>query len=878
MLTGAELRRKFLDYFSLHDHLVLPSASLIPKDDPSLLLTVAGMVPFKPYFQGKAVPPHPRLATCQKCLRTPDLEQVGRTARHHTFFEMLGNFSIGDYFKKEAIAWAWEFLTKELGLPPEDLWITVYHEDHEAAEIWHKDIGVPREKIVPLGKESNFWEAGSVGPCGPCSEIIVDLGPERGCGSPDCGVECDCGRYLEVWNLVFTEFNREEDGSLSKLPRKNIDTGMGLERIASVMQNVPNNFETDLLFPLVEEAVKVSGVSYGASPESDVALKVIADHARAVAFLIADGVIPSNEGRGYVLRRILRRALRFGKLLGIDDLFLHKLTAKTVDLYQDPYRELKDRSEYIEKIVSQEERRFSETLEQGLQILEDYLAKYEKTGEKSLPGNVAFRLYDTYGFPLELTQEILAERGMNVDLDGFRDSMEKQRARARAAWMETMPSDSFSVCTTYQCSKTDFQGYNTLSTRSQILALLVGGTEKEEVSQGEQVQVILDQTPFYAESGGQVGDQGILSGPDGEITVNDTKSAADGVIVHYGTVSRGTVHKGDFVLAEVDEKNRLAAARNHTATHLLHSALRKVLGDHVQQMGSLVTPERLRFDFSHFAPLTNEELNRVEELVNEQIINNVLVNVFEADHNDPRVQDAIALFGEKYGDTVRVVAVGEFSKELCGGTHVRRTSELGFFHIVSESGIGTGVRRIEALTGEKLLHYWRDKTKVLQTAAELLKSDPDGVISRLQQLLQQLDQQEKEIEQLRNKVLVSQVDSLLAQTVSVDGVNLLSVKVNVPDMDALRSLGDLLKDRLGSGVTILGSPLDNKVGLVCFVSSDLVKNRGLHAGKLLRDIARIVDGGGGGKPEMAQAGGKSPAQLDAALKKGLEIVRDLLQS
>ncbi|HAF17112.1 MAG TPA: alanine--tRNA ligase, partial [Peptococcaceae bacterium] len=481
-------------------------------------------------------------------------------------------------------------------------------------------------------------------------------------------------------------------------------------------------------------------------------------------------------------------------------------------------------------------------------------------------------------FPLELTQEILAERGINVDLDGFRDSMEKQRARARAAWMETMPSDSFSVCTTYQCSKTDFQGYNTLTTRSQILALLVGGAEKEEVSQGEQVQVVLDQTPFYAESGGQVGDQGILIGPDGEITVNDTKSAADGVFVHYGTVSRGTVHKGDFVLAEVNEKNRLAAARNHTATHLLHSALRTVLGDHVQQMGSLVTPERLRFDFSHFAPLTNEELNRVEESVNEQIINNIIVNVFEADHNDPRVQEAIALFGEKYGDTVRVVAIGEYSKELCGGTHVRRTSELGFFHIVSESGIGTGVRRIEALTGENLLHYWQDKARVLQTAAELLKSDPDGLVSRLEQLLEQLDQQDKEIEQLRNKVMVSQLDSLLAQTVSVDGVNLLSVKVDVPDMDSLRSLGDLLKDRLGSGVTILGSPLDNKVGLVCFVSKDLVKSRGLHAGKLLRDIAPIVDGGGGGKPEMAQAGGKNPAKLDAALKKGLEIVRDLLNS
>ncbi len=878
MLTGAELRRKFLDYFSLHDHMILPSASLIPKNDPSLLLTVAGMVPFKPYFQGKAVPPHPRLATSQKCLRTPDLEQVGRTARHHTFFEMLGNFSIGDYFKKEAIAWAWEFLTKELGLSPSDLWITVYHDDQEAAQIWHNSIGIPHERIVPLGKESNFWEAGPVGPCGPCSEILVDLGPERGCGSPDCGVECECGRYLEVWNLVFTQFNREEDGSLNNLPRKNIDTGMGLERIASVMQNVPNNFETDLIYPLVEEAARISGVSYGADPKSDVALKVIADHARAVAFLIADGVIPSNEGRGYVLRRILRRALRYGKLLGIDKMFLHKLTNKTITLYQDPYRELKDRSDYIQKIVAQEEGRFGETLEQGLQILEEYLEKFKKTGEKSLPGNVAFRLYDTFGFPLELTQEILAERGMNVDLDSFQSSMEQQRARARAAWKETMPADSFSVCTTYQCSETVFQGYNTLSTRSQILALSVEGAEREGVAEGEQVLVVLDQTPFYAESGGQVGDQGILRGPDGEIAVRDTKSASGGVFVHHGTVIRGTVQKGDFVLAEVNEQYRLAAARNHTATHLLHSALRSVLGDHVQQMGSLVTPERLRFDFSHFASLSAEELAQVEELVNEKIKNNLIVNVFEADHQDPRVQDAIALFGEKYGDTVRVVAIGEFSKELCGGTHVRRTSELGFFHIVQESGIGTGVRRIEALTGEILLNYWQDRTRILKTAADLLKVDPEEVISRLEQLIQQLHKQDKEIEQLRGKAMSGQVDSLLAQAVSVDGVKLLSVKVDVPDMNALRSLGDLLKDRLGSGVTVLGSPLDNKAGLVCFVSSDLVKDRGLHAGKLLRDIARVVDGGGGGKPEMAQAGGKNPARLDDALKKGIEIVREQLQS
>jgi alanyl-tRNA synthetase len=505
--TGAELRRKFLNYFALRDHLILPSASLVPKDDPSLLLTVAGMVPFKPYFQGKVTPPHPRLATAQKCLRTQDLEEVGKTARHNTFFEMLGNFSIGDYFKKETIGWSWEFLTKELGLPPEDLWITVYRDDQEAAEIWHDLMGVPRERIIPLGDDTNFWEAGPVGPCGPCSEILFDLGPAYSCGSPDCGVECECGRYLEVWNLVFTEFNREEDGKLSKLPRRNIDTGMGLERIASVLQGVPNNFETDLIFPLIEEAAIASGISYGADDKSDVALKVIADHARAVSFLIADGVHPSNEGRGYVLRRILRRAVRYGRLLGIRDPFLKRLTDKTIALYQDPYRELKERSGHIQRIVSLEEERFSETLEQGLQILQEQLEKVEVSGEKNLPGGVAFRLYDTFGFPLELTQEILAERGMNVDLDGFRVSMEKQRERARAARVETVPSDSFKVCTAYSGDKTKFTGYGNLSARSQITAIIADGSEKVKAIQGEQVQVILDQTPFYSEGGGQVGDE-----------------------------------------------------------------------------------------------------------------------------------------------------------------------------------------------------------------------------------------------------------------------------------------------------------------------------------------------------------------------------------
>jgi alanyl-tRNA synthetase len=876
--TGAGLRRKFLDFFGLQDHLVLPSASLVPKDDPSLLLTVAGMVPFKPYFQGRATPPHPRIATAQKCFRTADLEVVGKTARHHTFFEMLGNFSIGDYFKKESIAWSWEFLTKELGLSPADLWITVYQDDEEAAEIWHNLIGIPREKIILLGADTNFWEAGPVGPCGPCSEIHIDLGPEFGCGAPDCGIECDCGRYLELWNLVFTEFNREEDGKLTKLPRRNIDTGMGLERIASVMQGVSNNFETDLIFPLIEEISRIAGVSFGDDPKSDVALKVIADHSRGLSFLIADGVHPSNEGRGYVLRRILRRAVRFGRLLGIRGPFLNKLTEKTIAQYQDPYRELKERSSHIKKIVSLEEERFGETLEQGLQILQEQLVKYEDTGEKNLPGGVAFRLYDTFGFPLELTQEIVAERGMNVDLDGFQASMEEQRARARAARVDTITGDSFKVHQIHNVGKTEFIGYGNLSVRAQVMLLLDDGNEQEKADEGKQVQVILDQTPFYAEGGGQVGDQGVLYGPGGEITVNDTKSDKGGVIVHHGTVSRGTVQKGDIMLAKVDEQRRLRTARNHTATHLLHIALRKVLGDHVQQMGSLVSPERLRFDFSHFASLSDQELSKVEQMVNGYILENILVNIFEAEQGDPRVEGAIALFGEKYGDIVRIVEIGEYSKELCGGTHVGRTSELGFFHIISESGIGTGVRRIEALTGDNLLHYWQGNNDILHSVADILKVEPQGVPSKLESLAQDLHEKDKEIEQLHIKMMQSGVDSLLDQVIDIEGVKFLAGRVDVNDMDALRSLGDLIKDRLGSGVTILGSPLDNKVGMVCFISKDLTKSRKLHAGKLLREVARVVDGGGGGKPEMAQAGGKNPVRLPEALAKGKEVLLQQLHS
>ncbi len=876
MFTGSELRKKFLDFFDQQGHLILPSASLIPQDDPTLLLTVAGMVPFKPYFQGKARPPHTRLATVQKCLRTPDLDSVGKTTRHHTFFEMLGNFSFGDYFKKEAIAWAWEYLTNVLGLPREDLWITVYREDKEAKQIWAKGMGVPGERIVPMGEDDNFWAAGPTGPCGPCSEILVDLGPARGCGAPDCGVDCDCDRFLEIWNLVFMEFNRDEAGNLTKLPRQNIDTGMGLERIASVIQGASSNFETDLLFPLIKKAAALSGLSYGENQKHDVALKVIADHSRAVAFLVADGVLPSNEGRGYILRRILRRAVRYGRLLGIEEPFLSKITASVIDLYEDPYRELREEEEYIQKVVALEEARFGETLEQGLQVLQDDLEELERKGERRLPGRVAFRLYDTFGFPLELTQEILAERGLTVDLAGFEEAMQEQRERARAARLEAAPTSRQGIWDTYRDFKTDFQGYGSLTAKAQIQALVCDEAEQQEAREGGQVQVLLDLTPFYPEGGGQVGDRGILKGPDGEVVIQDTKKVEENLIIHQGYVSRGLVRKGDVVLAQVNEKRRLATARNHTATHLLHQALRSVLGEHAQQTGSLVEPTRLRFDFSHFAPLSQDELRAVEDLVNQKIIENIAVRTCETGREEALAEGVIALFGEKYGDIVRVVGIGDFSKEFCGGTHVRRTSELGFFKILTESGIGTGIRRIEALTGEGLLAYWREQDALIGKAVAFLKATPEALPGRIEQLLREVREKEKELEQLRQKMMRFEVDALLNHVVDVDGIKVLAVKVQAPDMESLRSLGDLLKHRIGSGVIILGSPLNGKVGFVSFVTNDLVTREGLHAGNIIREVARIVNGGGGGKPEMAQAGGKNPTRLDEALRQGKEIIRHQL--
>ena len=866
MVSGNELRQQFLRYFSKQDHLVLPSASLIPEDDPTLLLTVAGMVPFKLYFQGKKTPPRSRVTTVQKCLRTADLEIVGKTARHHTFFEMMGNFSFGDYFKKESIAWSWDFLTRELGLPPADLWITVYTDDDEAAGLWRQITGMSGEKIVRLGADSNFWAAGPVGPCGPCSEILVDLGPGRGCGRPGCGVDCDCGRYLEVWNLVFTQYFRNEDGQLTNLPRQNIDTGMGLERIASVVQGVPNNFETDLLFPLIKEAAAVAGIEYGAADKDDVALKVIADHARAVAFLIGDGVTPSNESRGYVLRRILRRAVRYGRLLGIEGYFLDRIIGKTITLYQDTYHELRERQDFIRRIVAIEEQQFRETLEQGLQILQEHLSRTAQAGARELPGKIAFKLYDTFGFPLELTQEILEERGLTVDLEGFQVAMEGQRARARSSRLEADAWAAFGAWDAYRELETVFQGYQSLSSSAHVLAIVENDAAVAEATADQRVQVLLDVTSFYAEGGGQVGDLGLIKGPSGVVEVEDTKKIGN-LIVHQGRLRQGVLRKGDLVLAEVDQERRQATARNHTATHLLHQALRTVLGEHVHQSGSYVGPGRLRFDFAHFAPLAPEELQQVEDIVNREILGDLLVNVSVTDRESALKQGAIALFGEKYGNQVRVVAIGGFSRELCGGVHVRHTSELALFKILSDTGIGTGTRRIEALTGDELLKYWQGQERVVVQAAEVLRVAPDNLLQKIEQLQNQLRTVERDLEDLRVKARLSDVDALLDKVVEVDGVKLLAVRTSAPDMDALRSLGDLLKQKLGSGVIVLGSEIAGKVALVSFVTSDLVKREGLHAGALVQEVARLVDGGGGGRrPDMAQAGGKDPAHLDEAIQ------------
>lgn len=865
-LTGNELRKMFLDFFASKDHLVQSSYSLIPENDPTLLLIGAGMAPFKPFFTGKMKPPHPRISTSQKCVRTGDIENVGRTARHHTFFEMLGNFSFGDYFKKEAITWAWEFLTEYLELPEDKLWVTIYTDDDEAFNIWHNDIKVPADRIIRM--EENFWEIGP-GPCGPCSEIHIDLGEERGCGKPDCAVGCDCDRYLEIWNLVFTQFDRDEAGNYTPLAKKNIDTGAGLERIASVLQNKRSNFETDLLFPIIEYAAKIAGVTYGQSAKTDVSLKVIADHGRSMAVMIGDGVLPSNEGRGYVLRRILRRAVRHGRLLGIDKPFLTDIVDIVAGIFAQAFPDITDKKDYIKKVIQLEEERFHTTLAQGIELLNKHVEELRQNGKTILDGSMAFKLYDTFGFPWELTEEILNEHNMTLDKQGFDQAMSEQRDRARAARQDneesvTIPDLSGVVI--------DSLSYNPEAETAKVVLILKDGEVVQEAFDGDEVAVILDVTPFYAEGGGQVGDTGIINGSLGKLEVNNAKKLPDGTIYQLGQISEGTLKTSEAVQMKVDIARRRHIARNHTATHLLQAALKQVLGGHVNQAGSSVDNSRLRFDFTHFAPVTTEQLAEVEQLVNDVILNNTPVAIIETTQDVAKEMGAMALFGEKYGEHVRVVVVDGFSKELCGGTHVVSTAEIGLFKIVSEAGIGAGMRRIEAVTGYGAHEYLKAQSELIKEAAAALKTRPEEIVARIDMLNGRVRELEKEVGNLNTKLAKSEVEELLANATTVKDIQVVVGQVVAADMENLRSTCDMVRDKLQSGVVVLGAISGDKVNFVAMATADCVA-KGIHAGKIIKETAAIAGGGGGGRPDMAQAGGKQPEKLAAALKTAEQIIQ-----
>ena len=861
-MTGNEIRKAYLDFFESKKHLKLHSFSLVPENDPSLLLIGAGMAPLKPYFTGKLVPPSYRVTTSQKCIRTGDIDNVGRTARHHTFFEMLGNFSFGDYFKKEAITWAWEFLTEVLELDTNKLYVTVYPEDEEAYDIWHNIVGLSDERIFKL--EDNFWEIGE-GPCGPDSEIFYDLGPERGCGKPTCNVGCDCDRYLEIWNLVFTQFNKTKDGSYEPLEKKNIDTGAGLERLASVIQQKESNFETDLLFPIMQKVIDVCRGDYN-NKEQKIAVKVIGDHIRAVTMMIGDGILPSNEGRGYVLRRILRRAVRFGRVLGIEEAFLANLVDIVIDMYKEAYPELAERKELIKTVIATEEAQFSATLAQGLELLNAMIEDADGTGV--LAGEKVFKLYDTFGFPVELTEEIVQEHGMTIDHDGFDKAMKAQQERARAARAKVSAKVATPDTTGLDQSAL-VKDENAVNAR--VVLIGIDGAAVERAEKDTAITIILDKTPFHAEGGGQIGDTGYITGPSGKAEVTDTKSLANGLTYMIAIVTEGSLSKGDEVDIIVDKVRNLDIARNHTATHLLQAALRKVLGTHVNQAGSLVTPERLRFDFTHFSPMTNEELAEVEKEVNRQIMKNVDLEIEEMPVDDAIKKGAMALFGEKYGDIVRVVNVPGFSCELCGGSHVPNTSVIGSFRIVGESGTGTGIRRIEAVTGKAAHERAVADAVLLQEAATLLKSKEADIPAKIEQLLTALKEAEREVAQLSHKLATSSLDDILAAKEEIHGVSVTAASVTVDSAEGLRDMADMVLDKVG-GIVLLGAVQGDKVSFVCKVDKELTK-QGYHAGKIVKAAAVAAGGGGGGRPDMAQAGGKDPQKLEEALKAGKEAVQ-----
>lgn len=878
-----ELRRMFLDFFKSKDHLTVPSYSLIPHNDKSLLLINAGMAPLKPYFTGQEVPPSRRMATCQKCVRTGDIENVGKTARHLTFFEMLGNFSFGDYFKKEALNWSWEFLTKVVGLDPDRLYPSIYYEDDEAFKIWTEDIGVPAEKITRFyrdenGKSDNFWEHGA-GPCGPCSEIYYDRGEKYGCGKPDCGVGCECDRYMEVWNDVFTQFESDGNGHYTELAQKNIDTGMGLERLAVVVQDVDSVFDIDTMKAIRDKVCEISGKTYKSNAKDDVSIRLITDHIRSSVFLISDGVTPSNEGRGYVLRRLIRRAARHGRMLGIQGTFLDKIAETVIHECEDGYPELAENKTLIFKVLNQEEEQFNRTIDQGLEMLSGIQKTLMEKAEKILPGEEAFRLYDTYGFPIDLTREILAERGIQVDLDGFKKAMEKQRERARDARQTTnyMGAD----VTVYEqidpSVTTEFVGYDHLEAESMISALTTDTELVDSLSEGMTGTVITKETPFYGEMGGQNADTGIITADGAEFEVTDVQHLMGGKIGHIGTVKKGSFSIGDIVTLKVDKEKRALTARNHSATHLLQAALRQVLGTHVQQKGSDVNPERLRFDFTHFSAMTPEELAEVETIVNREIEKAVPVQTDLMTLEEARKSGAMALFGEKYGHEVRVVRMGGFSKELCGGTHVANTGNIGAFHIISESSAASGVRRIEALTSRGLLLYFNRLEKGVRMAAKMLKTTADSVVDKIGVLQEDVRDLNSEIESMKSKEARAALGDVSDSTENIAGVNFVAKFVDNVDMNGLRELGDQLKDSIGEGVVVLASDNGGKVSLMATATPGAIE-KGAHAGNLIREIAEKVGGRGGGRPNMAQAGGKNPNGIPDALATASEVLKKQLQS
>lgn len=867
-----ELRKMFLDFFESKGHLKLNSFSLVPQNDKSLLLINSGMAPLKPYFTGQEIPPRKRVTTCQKCIRTGDIENVGKTARHGTFFEMLGNFSFGDYFKHEAIAWSWEFFTEVVGLEVDRIYPSVYEDDDEAFDIWNKEIGVPAEKIFRFGKADNFWEHGA-GPCGPCSEIYYDRGEKYGCGEPGCTVGCECDRYIEVWNNVFTQFENDGNGNYTELSQKNIDTGMGLERLAVIVQDVDSIFDVDTIKALRERVCQVAGVTYKQDPKVDVSIRLITDHIRSVTFMISDGIIPSNEGRGYVLRRLLRRAARHGRLLGIKDRFLATLSTTVIEGSKDGYPELEEKKDYILKLLTIEEDNFYKTIDQGLSILSELEENLVKTGQKTLSGEDAFKLYDTYGFPIDLTKEILEEKGFAIDEEGFKNAMNVQRETARSARAVTnyMGADE----TVYQqldpSLSSTFVGYDKINHTSKIIALTTESEVVNELIAGQSGTIIVEETPFYATSGGQVADIGIIATADAEFEVEDVVKLQGGKIGHVGKVTKGIFNVTEQVNLAIDMDNRLSTGKNHSATHLLQKALRVVLGSHVEQAGSYVSSDRLRFDFTHFSALTKEEIEKVEAIVNDEIAAGLTVHTEIMAMEEAKKTGAMALFGEKYSDSVRVVSMGDFSKELCGGTHVSNTSNITVFKILSETGVAAGVRRIEALTGNGVFAYYKEIEEELNQAAKTAKAEPAMLSKKIESLHEEIKTLQAENEKLKNKLAKDALGDVMDQVMEVKGVKLLAAKVPDVDMNGLRNLGDQLKDKMGEGVIVLVSVMEGKVNLITMATDGAMK-KGAHAGNLIKELAVLVGGGGGGRPNMAQAGGKNPDGVDELIAKAGSIL------